>query len=124
MSQPPTNSTETDTGTADQTLSTDVIFELLSHHRRRTLLDVLRTHDEPLALADIAEEVSAREQDTCIDAIPAEDVTRTHVLLYHQHIQKLDSHGVVAHDQDRDIVALTDVAEELVPFLELADEAD
>ena len=59
-----------------------------------------------------------------IDAIPADDVMHIYMLLYHRHVQKLEDHGVVAYDQDRDIVTLTDLAEELAPFLELADEAD
>lgn len=107
-----------------EVLATDTIFELLSHHRRRTLLTILRTHDEPLTLADVAEEIAVQEQDACLDALPAGDVMRTYGLFSHQHIQKLESHGVVAHDQDRDIVALTGVAEELTPFLELANEVD
>lgn len=101
-------------------LSTDIILELLSQHRRRTLLDVLWTHDEPLA--DLAEEVTIREQDECVDAIPADDVKQVYLMLYHQHVQKLDEYEGVVYDQDRDMAALTDRADALGPFLELANE--
>lgn len=109
-------------GPSDRSLSTETISTLLAHERRHAVLDVLRTHDEPLPLADLADEVAVRERERRIDSIPAEEVKRIYMSLYHRHVAKLANHGVVEYDQDRDIVALTERAGCLMPFLELATE--
>lgn len=102
-------------------IDTDEIFELLANERRRMLLTCLQDHDPPLALADVAQELAVREYDVPLDEIPAEAVENLYMALYHSHIPKLNAYGVVAHDQEEDIVALTERVTLLQPYLELAD---
>lgn len=99
-------------------LSADDIFDLLSDQRRRTVLDILRARDDPLALADVAREV-VRDEDTPIDAVPAEDLERVHSRLYHQDVPKLADYGVVEYNVERRTVALTEQARQLALLWEL-----
>jgi hypothetical protein len=46
-------------------------------------------------------------------------VKQTYLSLYHNHLPKLSSAGVVQYDQDQDMVQLTDDAERLNKFEEL-----
>lgn len=89
------------------------VFDLLSDQRRRYVLHCLRTYDNPMQLADVADEIAVLERDTVITDIPAEDVKRVYISLYHTHVPKLVDAGVVEYSQERDAVALTERATEL-----------
>ncbi|WP_207591654.1 DUF7344 domain-containing protein [Halomontanus rarus] len=96
--------------------SLDSIFDLLSHHRRRAVLDLLLTHDRPLTLTDLRNEVVARERDTEITEIPEKRVNGVHVDLYHVHIPKLVEAGVATYDRERKLVEPTEKLSQLEPF--------
>lgn len=106
-----------------QRLSTDTVLELLAHRFRRELIFCLRTYEEPLAVADVADEIAiATNGGTPLTEIDPETVAEIYMELYHTHIPRLADHGVVAYDQDRDLVALSENADQLNPYLELATE--
>lgn len=86
-------------------LSTDTVFELLADRRRRFLLESLAEHGYSLTLADLADEVAARECEAHIAEIPEDDVLEVYLGLYHQQVPKLAAADVVAYDQDKDLVA-------------------
>lgn len=91
-------------------LSADTVYELLSNRRRRYLLDCLAEHGYSLTLADLADEVAAREHDAQVKAVPEEEVLRIYLTLYHQHVPKLAEADVVRYDQDGDLVASGETA--------------
>ncbi len=72
-----------------------------------------------MALADLADEVAVRENDSRITDIPADEVKRTYLSLYHSHIPKLADARVVQYDQERDTVSLSECADELEQYQEL-----
>lgn len=76
-----------------------------------------------MPLADLADEVAVREADAPLPEVPAEDVRDVYMMLYHNHVPRLENHGLVRYDQDRDMVALTERANELEPFFESGGEA-
>lgn len=86
-------------------VSLDTVFDLLTHQRRRYALACLKEHGS-LALADLADEVACRENDCPITEVPEDEVLRVYSALWHAHVPKLAAHGVVAYDQERDLVAL------------------
>lgn len=98
-------------------VSTDTVFKLLSHHRRRVCLQCLQAHGDGLPLADLADEVAAREHEAPLNEISAETVKQVYMSLYHAHIPKLASQEVVSYDQETDMVALTDEAEYVLSYL-------
>lgn len=59
-----------------------------------------------MALADLADEVAARENGTPITQTSAEEVKRIYISLYHTHVPKLEAADVVRYSQDQDMVAL------------------
>ncbi len=91
----------------------DDLFEILASPRRRYILRCLRTHDPPLALADVADEVAVYEHDTDITDIAAEDIKRIYLSLYHTHIPKLAERGLVTYSQERDLVTLSETGKQL-----------
>lgn len=91
-------------------ISADTVYELLADRRRRYLLECLAEHGYSLTLADLADEVAAREHDCHIADVPEEVVLRIYLTLYHQHVPKLHEAEVVRYHQDRDMVAKGDIA--------------
>ena len=97
--------------------SVDGILELISHQRRRAILDLLLTHDRPLTITDLRNEVVEKEQGTVITKIPSEQVKQAHISLHHVHIPKLEEKGVVNYDSNRNIVEPTEKLSQLEPIL-------
>jgi uncharacterized membrane protein len=99
-------------------LSADEIFDLLSHRRRRTMLEILHDADEPLALADVAREIAAVEYEVSPEMIPDGEIEQIYLSLYHRHLGKLTAHGVVAFDSVRKTVVATENADQVAPIIE------
>ena len=89
----------------------DTVFEILAHHRRRYALECLREYENPLPLADLADEVAVREHDAPLPEVPSETVKRVYLSLYHTHIPKLAAAEYVEYSQERDAVTLTEHSE-------------
>lgn len=103
-------------------LSTDTVLELLAHPLRRELVSCLRTYEEPLTVADTADEIAiATNGGIPLTEIAPETVAEIYMELYHTHIPRLADHEVVRYDQERDLVALSEKADQLDPYLELAE---
>lgn len=104
---------------ASHSLSADVIAELLADRRRRVVLDVLRDHDKPVALADVAKEVTHRAKQVPLDACSVEEIKRTRLKLHHHDVPQLADYGVVEYNVERRTVTLTEQAEQLDLLWEL-----
>lgn len=99
-------------------LSTDALFEVLSHHRRRALLADLQAHDQPQAVADVVKRITVHEQDTPFDELPSEDIEQVHCSVHHVHIPKLEDSGLLTRDDDRNTVTLTEQANRRLPEID------
>jgi len=106
----------------DQTLSQDVVFELLSSPRRRYVLYLLRDADEPVELTTLAEHVAAWENDTSVDDITEQERKRVYVSLYQTHIPRLDDANVVNYDKESGLVSLATDAKEIDSYLDSSEE--
>jgi len=100
--------------------SVDVVFDLLGHRYRRLLLVCLRDCGGSLQLGTVAEEIAAWGEPRDPGDVPEPEVARVRSMLYHGHVPKLREHDVVTYDRDDDVAALTERAEHLDPYLELA----
>ncbi|PSP76174.1 hypothetical protein BRC81_13565 [Halobacteriales archaeon QS_1_68_20] len=103
-------------------LSLDTVFDLLSHSRRRHALAVLGNYDEPMTLADLADEVAVRQHEASLDEISAEEVADIYFRLYHKDVPKLTAADVVAYDQERDLVAADDNLDQCLEHFPARDE--
>lgn len=89
---------------------TDSILIALSHHQRREALNILREANRPLALADLALELTHQLEDTSCETETQRQAERLQIELYHCHIPKLESAGLVEFDTDQNVVLLTEAA--------------
>lgn len=103
--------------------SIDDISEMLSHHRRRYVIECLGQYDSPMSLPDLADECVVMEHEQALDDIPAEAVKDMYMSLYHQHIPKLVEIGAIEYDQDRDLVTAGPVIAELHTHMDLTRES-
>lgn len=85
----------------------DEVLSVLSNHRRRLTLSVVRDHGEALTLPDVADEVAVAERGQPLSAIDPEFVTEIYIGLYHDHLPHLVDAGLLSYDQERDLVSPT-----------------
>lgn len=105
--------------TGIESVAADTALEILSNERRRHVLHCLLPDDSPMALADLAAEVAAMENDTGTTDVSKEDAKDVYVSLYHAAIPKLADADVVEYDQVQNTVTLTRNAAELRPLLDV-----
>lgn len=101
--------------------SVDVTFDLLSHYHRRYALDCLREHGT-MSLADLVDEVAARDYGQPPGDIADHDRERVSASLYHTHIPKLAEADMVDYDQATETVTLGAAVEQATPFLTLVND--
>ncbi|OVE85994.1 DUF7344 domain-containing protein [Natronolimnobius baerhuensis] len=102
----------------DESLSKDVIFELLKNRRRREVLTYLLEAEETVTLGELAEQIAAWENDTDVNALSSDQRKRVYVALYQTHLPKMDDAGIVEYDQDRGLISLSDNADLLMMYLD------
>lgn len=88
-------------------------YAALANGRRRYALELLSDAKAPMALADLATEISARESN---DSGPdPEHSKHVQIELYHCHVPNLEAAGLVEFDAERRTVRLREPrSEELV----------
>lgn len=96
-----------------QSLSLDERFEILKNERRRLVLQYLKGAEGTVKLNELANQITAIENDTDVKAITSEERKRVYVGLYQFHLPKMARMGVIEYDKDRGDVALTEVGEAL-----------
>lgn len=104
---------------AEPDIEADTLFEVLASQRRRIVIAYLHEYPAPMALADLARELAAREHERPVTEISPEEIERIYVDLYHRHVPKMADAGIVGHTRDRTLVTLAESAEELPTRLEL-----
>jgi hypothetical protein len=89
-----------------QSLSQDLVFDLLSNSRRRFVLHYLKQADGSVRLSELAAEIAAIENDVPVDDLTSQQRKRTYVSLYQTHIPKLQDAGAVTYDAETGMVGL------------------
>ncbi|WP_229380303.1 DUF7344 domain-containing protein [Haloterrigena salifodinae] len=105
-----------------ESIAADTALEALSNERCRCVLQCLLPVDNPMALADLADEVAALENGTGTTDVSKEDVKDVYMSLYHADIPKLAAADIVEYDQVQNTVTLTQNAAELRPLLDVVDD--
>lgn len=86
-------------------LDVDEVFEAIDHPRRRYLVFSLLVEDQPVALVDVATELHAWEESIPVDDVDPEDAKPVMASLYHVHVPKLRTLGIVTYDEQERRVA-------------------
>ena len=82
----------------DGALSVTQTHDILSNTRRRTLISILATQDQPLDLTALAEQVGSQERPQRTGTLEEAVRERIRLSLVHIHLPKLDALGVVAYN--------------------------
>ncbi|WP_435159708.1 DUF7344 domain-containing protein [Haladaptatus sp. DFWS20] len=99
------------------------MFHLLQSQRRRDAIRFLRDKDEPVEMRDIAEQVTAWENNTTVQALSSSERQHVYIPLYQSHLPKLDEEGVIEYDQSRGTVRKTPFAAQLERYLDVDEES-
>ena len=110
-------------GEAPPALPLDQVFEIAKNERRRKALQYLRSHEGPVELGTLAEEIAAVENDKTVEAISSQERKRVYVGLYQCHLPKMDDMHIVDFNQNRGLIELGPNAEQIYPYIEADDEA-
>ncbi|NEU57923.1 hypothetical protein FXF75_14575 [Halorussus sp. MSC15.2] len=105
-----------------ETLSEDLIFDVLKNRRRRYTLHYLKQEERPVELSELAEQVAAWENDTTIEGLSANERKSVYTSLYQTHLPKLADAGIVDYNQNRGVVELSENAAQLEGYLRPQDE--
>jgi len=89
-------------------ISIDETFEILKNNRRRTVLSYLRENDGDATLKELADYVTAKENNVSVSSITSSQRKRVYVGLYQFHLPKMRDMGIIDYDKNRGIVTLTD----------------
>ncbi|PSP56350.1 hypothetical protein BRC82_02330 [Halobacteriales archaeon QS_1_67_19] len=111
-----------DNSPKQETLSEDLIFDVLKNRRRRYTLHYLKQQDRPVELSELAEQVAAWENDTTVEGLSANERKSVYTSLYQTHLPKLADAGIVEYNQNRGVVELSDNATQLEGYLQPQDE--
>lgn len=99
-------------------LTEDQIFHVLQNQRRRWVLKYLEGREGKVRMGDIAEQVSAWEHDTTVQALTSKQRQRVYIPLYQNHLPKLDEEGIINYNQSRGIVERAARADQLDAYLD------
>ncbi|RDI69626.1 DUF7344 domain-containing protein [Halopelagius longus] len=108
----------------EETLSKDVIFEILKNQRRRDAIEYLKQNDGEAKLGDMAEYIAAKENGIDIATLSSSQRKRVYIGLYQCHLPKMASSGVIDFEKNRGDIELKPMAEQLEPYLGSSTPAD
>lgn len=79
----------------------DQLFEILKNQRRRRVLQYLTEVNEEVTLAELAEEIAARETGKDVKQITSQERKRVYVGLYQCHLPKMEDYGAISYNKPR-----------------------
>ncbi|MDG5776619.1 hypothetical protein VB773_22380 [Haloarculaceae archaeon H-GB2-1] len=100
------NTTSQPTGVTavNELLTESERYDVLQSSRRRIALSVLEHESAPIHIDRLASTIAAQETASSDDEA---DPKRIAISLHHNHLPKLDDHGIVEYDTDSKEVAFT-----------------
>ena len=112
---------DVDNEAQSRTLAKDDVFHVLQNERRRLVLRCLAGVEGPVQMRDIADQVTAWENNTSVSQITSDQRQRVYIALYQSHLPKLDKLGLISYNQSRGIVEPRKLTEEATSYLNLDD---
>lgn len=95
----------------------DEVFDLLSNHRRRYTIHYCKSEEEPVSLSDLAEQITAWEQDKEIAEITSAERKTVYTSLQQTHLPTLAEAEMVHYENGE--IKLTERANELDVYLDV-----
>ncbi len=120
--------TETIWGTGLRTdepeLSQEDVFDVLSNHRRISVIRYLQETEGPVELRDVVDYVTEREHAGSVGEVDYSQRKCVYTALRQTHLPKLDELGIVEYDKSRGEIRMADQAEQVRMYLEYVPEND
>ena len=107
---------------SDIGLSLDQIFDLLSNSRRRTVLQVLESRDEPVPFGDLVDAVAQDEYGKPLQEISGQERRTIYSSLYQSHLPRLERMDVVAYREVSGAIHTGPPFDDLREFLDQLDD--
>ena len=100
-------------------IDTDDVFHVLQNGRRRSAIRYMmaRPEQDSFEMRDIAEQITAWENDKPIRQISSTERQRVYIALYQSHLPKLEEKGLIEYDQSRGTVKPTALIEYVGEYL-------
>lgn len=98
-------------------VNTDDLYDVVVNPRRRFILRCLIEQPKPMAMADLAMELTKWKEDLSKDQISNDQVRSQYIELYHVHIPKMEAVGLLSYDAANGTIDLVDEVEESVSSL-------
>lgn len=95
----------------------DDLYDVVANPRRRFILRCLLEQSKPMAMADMAVELTKRGENLPKDQISKDRVKSQYIELYHVHIPKMEAVGLLSYDAANRTIDLVDGIEESVSSL-------
>jgi len=102
----------------------DSVLSLCQHQHRRVVLGTLAEEQRSLTLNDLTQAVLKYNHQTPPTEASKDVLTEIRLSLYHVHIPKLASEGLINYDSDRHLVEPTEQLEQVRPTLSTVLDAD
>ncbi|PGF14167.1 hypothetical protein CP556_24380 [Natrinema sp. CBA1119] len=93
----------------------DSVLNLCQHQHRRIVLGILAAEQRSLTLNDLTQTVLKYNHQTSITEVSEDVLTEIRLLLYHVHLPKLASEGIITYDPDRQLVEPTEQFKQIQP---------
>jgi len=106
---------------SDDDIDRNEIFDLLSNHRRRYVIHYcMSTDEEAVELSDLAEQITAWEQDKDVTEITSGERKTVYTSLQQTHLPRLERAGMITFESGT--VELTDEVRRLGIYLDIVPE--
>ncbi|WP_415381355.1 hypothetical protein [Halosimplex sp. TS25] len=102
----------------------DSLLDLCQHQHRRIVLGTLAEEQRSLTLNDLTKAVLKYNHQTPVTEASEDVLTEIRLSLYHVHLPKLASRGLIDYDPERELVEPTEQFDQVKPTLSAILDAD
>lgn len=107
-----------------ESIAFDSVLDLCGDQHRRIVLAVLTEERRSLTLNDLTKAILKYNHQMPITEVPEDMISGVRVSLYHRHLPKLASEGLIDYDSERQLVEPTDRLIQMQPTLSTILDAD
>lgn len=109
---------------SEDSISLGSLLELCQHQHRRIILGILIAEHRTLTVNDLTKTILKSNHHTPVTEAAEDELTEIHLSLYHSHLPKLASKGLINYDSERQLVEPTEQLEQVQPTLSTILDAD
>lgn len=107
-----------------ESIDFDTVLDLCRDQHRRIVLAVLAEEHRSLTVNDLSRTILKYNHQTQVTEVSEEVLAEIRLSLYHEHIPKLESEGVIEYDPERKHLVPTERFDQLQPSISAIIEAD